>query len=814
MKVEIKHLTKLELREGKVELYGENGSLCIIPFLHFFHVEYTINSEHSSTDNIPQVLPAANTSTTAFNKSYDAIKELEDKFVIIQGDARLEVAKETGVISVYWKERLAFGGAIGNSDTVLPKFPLRIRAQSQELKDKSVSRDWPGEWPARFNFRSDPEDIFWGLGEKTGKLNKAYRRFKMFNRDALGYNPEFSDPMYISIPFYFQVNRRRSTIAAVYFPSEAVEEIDFLAESNFYTAVSLAKGPYAYIVFVGDTYREILANYLEVIGKPALPPKFAFGFFGSSMSYTEPSEAQQKIIEYFNKIEKYKIPCEGMYFSSGYIKAQNGRRYTFIWNKEKFPNPKEFIQTIHARGYRICCNLKPGFLIDHPWYEKLKAEKYFIEDERGQAAVEYYWGNYASLIDFSNEAAYSWWKEQIKKNFLELGISGIWNDNNEFELEDDGIQSKKSWPVLMSKASYEASQELFPGKRPWIISRAGFTGIQKFASTWSGDNVSDEKSMIMNIPMGFNLGLSGLFFYGHDIGGFYGPKPEKELLLRWCQSAVFQPRFIMHSWNPDGIPTEPWLYPEILDTIRSLIKLRYKFLPYLYSSAIRSVIESVPLEIPLWLEYFEDYALDADSLNHLVGDCIMVVPPRATGEHEVECRFPQGSMWISSDLTTWYQGESSLQVQYPEKQPLYFFKEGSAIAFESKESGPLEGYRDRLNVLVIPVSSETGQPSIARVYEDDGLSDVQEGSYYCFEFLQHKVGSTNMELSVKMKDQAFNGPIPRKLKLTLPPEYAFVLHQENETTLHTHYTLEFFNKDQTAQVEIVKVPDSSSPDIV
>ncbi|GAB6276630.1 MAG: glycoside hydrolase family 31 protein [Rectinema sp.] len=804
MKLEIKHLSTLLIRDNRAEIYGENGALLITPFQNFFHIEYKIGFSQNTIDqpvgNIARKYEAQGIHASKF----DLIEEREDKIIFIRGDAKLEVVKETAVVSIYWKNRLAFGGAVGNSDTVLPKFPLRIRYESKKAENQALGE----EWPAQFNFRSEPDDIFLGLGEKTGKLNKAYRRFKMFNRDALGYEPEYSDPLYISVPFYFQMSRRRSTIAGVYFPSEAAEEIDVLVESNFYTAVSMAKGPYSYTVFVGDTYREVLGQYLALTGMPALPPKFAFGFFGSSMSYTEQKDTQQKILEYFQKVEEYGIPCEGMYLSSGYIKADNGHRYTFLWNTEKFPDPKKNIQSLRNRGYRLCCNVKPGFLLDHPWYEMIKGKGYFIKNSRGEAEVEYYWGgNYASLIDFSKEAAYTWWKEQIKKVFLEFGIAGIWNDNNEFELEDDEIQETKKLPVLMAKASYEASLEVNPGKRPWIISRSGFTEIQKYSSTWTGDNVSDEKSMFLNISMGFNLGLSGIFFYGHDIGGFYGPRPEKDLLLRWCQSAVFQPRFIMHSWNPDGIPTEPWLYPEILDAIRGLIKLRYKFLPYIYSSAIRAVLESVPLEIPLWLEFFSDDALDVDSVNHLVGDALLIVPPQSVKASTVSCHFPKNTEWLSSNFATWYRGGSTIEVQYPTREPLYFFRAGSAIPFESKQSSPLEGYSDSLQVLIIPISDVSILSTVFTVYEDDGVSVLQEGSYNSFEFTQHKIENTSVQLSVTLKKHANTGPNPRMVQLSLPPGYAFY-DLYSRKYLNSLHTIRFSTKGQTESVRIEKLPNS------
>jgi alpha-glucosidase len=156
---------------------------------------------------------------------------------------------------------------------------------------------------------------------------------------------------------------------------------------------------------------------------------------------------------------------------------------------------------------------------------------------------------------------------------------------------------KNFLPVKMAQASYEALRKANPGKRPWLISRSGYSGLQRYARTWTGDNVSNYSTLKYNIAMGMNLGLSGLPIYGHDIGGFVGPKPDEELLLRWCQSAVFQPRFVMHSWKPDGWITEPWSFSSRLGAIRDFIRERYRFLPYIYDLAIRAMEYGIPLEM-------------------------------------------------------------------------------------------------------------------------------------------------------------------------------------------------------------------------
>jgi alpha-glucosidase len=168
-----------------------------------------------------------------------------------------------------------------------------------------------------------------------------------------------------------------------------------------------------------------------------------------------------------------------------------------------------------------------------------------------------------------------------------MGIEGVWNDNNEFALPDDnhtyqhsninssgvhhsqpsassvGSAGRALQTLLMASASYEALTETFPTRRPFLITRSGCPGIQRFASqTWSGDNSSSWHTLKHNIPMGLNAGLSGLVGYGHDVGGFVGPRPGKELFVRWVQNGVFHPRFCIHSWKDEGV-TEPWMYPDV-----------------------------------------------------------------------------------------------------------------------------------------------------------------------------------------------------------------------------------------------------------
>ena len=472
---------------------------------------------------------------------------------------------------------------IGHSDAVIPSGHLRI------IEEKGCVK---GIWNFPLDYFGDE---FYGLGDKSGPVNRRGGRFSMYNKDALAYDARYSDPLYKSVPFFMRKNSSNGEICGYYFPCSEIEYVDFGRESPLYYSVCVKDGPFCYYRIEGKDESEILSSYYELTGKPYFPPLYSFGYFGSSMNYVEPDDAEQRILEFFRKVEEKKIPCEGMYLSSGYVKHSDGKRYTFMWNKDKFPDPEKFFTDLENRGYRFTENIKPGFLTTHPLYDELDKKGYFVKGPDGKSVVEYYWGGNASFIDFANKEAVSWWKAMLKAQ----PCSGVWNDNNELEIEDPDVPWSKNrinYPVLMAKAAYEAKTEQYPGERPWIYSRAGTSGLQQYARTWTGDNTSTFEALEFNQYMGINLGLSGIPFYGHDLGGFFGPPPSEKLLREACKSGVLQSRFVIHSWRENGEPTEPWTYPDAEWEIVNRILEHYEYLPYIYSSAYNAVKCSVPME--------------------------------------------------------------------------------------------------------------------------------------------------------------------------------------------------------------------------
>lgn len=754
--------------------YGEGGSL----WIKVFSPEaIEIGYRFGGVDIDPSFQQGHDFLTDQWNVCFDddsyEFSVLEDnRFFHIELEGKnatpVEICLEklNGVVSVTRGRMLVHGGAMSNSDAVIPFYPVRCMQEHAEAIPLG-----------RFNFPLHSHDAFYGLGDKSGYPDRRGRRFRMYNRDSLGYDASNSDPLYKAVPFFLKHNKKLGTVCGLFFPSVLIGSVDFGRESPFYYSVEVKGGPFSYIVLLGETYRDIIASYCRLNGFPALPPLFSFGFFGSSMNYVEPDDAETRILRYFDTVERYGIPCEGMYVSSGYLKSSDGKRYAFLWNKQKFPDHGKFLQSLASRGYRLCMNIKPGILSSHPWYSRLAENGYFITDTKGKPYTEFFWGGEAAFIDFSNPEAKAWWKSQLKFQYLDHGCTGIWNDNNELEIEDTGLAAygdRSLYPVKMAQAAYEACKEKKPTERPWIYSRSGYSGLQRYARTWTGDNVSDWTSLRFNQYMGIGLGLAAMPFFGHDLGGFFGDLPEDELLIRSCQSAVFQPRFVIHSWREDGNPTEPWSYPEALDIIRAMIREHYRFIPYTYTCAFEASMTGTPIDRPLFLEFPDDETIDDRSVMTLYGPYILKVPAVDPGIRETVIRLPRNIYWYDPYEDMLHRGGQELTVELPLNEVRWLVEAGSVIPTSPGLDSLDTGLFPLVEFLLFP--GVAGQAVLFVYREDDGCTELSLGQWNEWAVAcayDMSTGSGTAGVSPKNIDDRLRGS-DRIFRLTLPPSFSFV----------------------------------------
>jgi alpha-glucosidase len=265
-----------------------------------------------------------------------------------------------------------------------------------------------------------------------------------------------------------------------------------------------------------------------------------------------------------------------------------------------------------------------------------------------------FWDGEGAHIDFTNLAAVAWWKEGLTRQVLDYGVDAGWNDNNEYGLwDEEAICAGFGEPtplsllrpvqaLLMTRATREAELAAKPCARPFTVTRAGGPGLQRYGQTWSGDNTTSWDSLKWNFRTGLGMSLSGMFNIGHDVGGFAGPPPDPELLIRWTQAGLLHPRFLMNSWKDDGVTTSPWLYPEALPTIRDALRLRLRLMPYLYSAMFQAHEAHIPVLTPTFVAFEDDPACFADADTAMFGPCLLAAPVLCDGAREVEVYLPRG----------------------------------------------------------------------------------------------------------------------------------------------------------------------------
>ena len=542
-----------------------------------------------------------------------------------------------------------------------------------------------GKGSYHYLLREEGEEIF-GLGDKTGPVNKAGMSFKLETFDSMGFDANSSDPLYKQAPFYICRNKIGSY--GIYYDTYSNGEIDFGREhNNYYYKYKVAKfeeEPLVYYVIFGNV-EQIVSRFLYLTGKAALPPRWSFRYCGSTMAYTDAPDSEKQLRGFLELVKKYDIDCGGFYLSSGYTQIGD-KRCVFNWNKDKIPDPKKLAEDFAKQGLHFLPNVKPAFLKEHPLYDFIASKGWFLKYSNGRPAIFPFWGGEASYLDFTNVDAFNFWSECVKENLIDYGYEAIWNDNNEYDVHDDDIYAhgfgtpikakliRPLFPLLMSMASRTAINE---EKRVMAVSRSGVAGTERVAQTWTGDNRTSFEDFRGNHKMAMTMALSGYRFFGQDIGGFAGPRPSQELFIRWIQYGLFTPRFVLHSWKEDGSVTMPWLYPELIPTVQKLFAFRKTLIPYIYSEANKAIEEYRPLIKPAFL-LDKDYDVESD--NFMLGDALLSSPVFDEGVEEIEIDLPNVK-------EGWYQGDNLVNGHLKAKAPLddlpnFFIKAGSVVPLD------------------------------------------------------------------------------------------------------------------------------------
>ena len=592
-----------------------------------------------------------------------------------------------------------------------------------------------------------PNAQLFGLGERATPGNRRGRTHILWNTDPAGYQVD-DEPIDLNVPVYLSVQEAgyKKLVSCILPP------VSFLTfyENSYYAEFDLGDttpniaahrfrgGELRYYIATGPV-PALVTRYTDLTGRHSLPPLWTLGYQQCRWSYY-PEARVRKLARDF---KDHAVPCDAIYLDIDYM---DGFR-CFTWDKERFPDLPQLVSDLRAQGIKIITIIDPAIKKDPHYavYNSGLTDDHFCTTPDGDVFHAPVWPGTSAFPDFTNPATREWWGA-LYKPLVDAGIAGFWNDMNEpaafasphpstlpnpirHNLEGRGgdhAEAHNLYGMQMARASAEGLRKLRPHTRPIIITRAGWAGVQRHATSWTGDNQSTWQSLRLTVPMTLGLGLSGIGITGPDIGGF-GGAADGELYTRWIQMAAFMPLFRAHTVK--GTPDqEPWSYGEpYLSIVRRFIQLRYELLPYLYTAIWQTCERGWPLVRPLW---WGDAPAPADAQDaFLCGDAFLVAPIGEPGADTRSVTLPAGA-WYNywTNQCTSAKAAKSTDVFAPLELIPLFVRGGSIIPMGEFAPSVEQRVQKFLRLSIYPLV-QPGQSS-SELYEDAGEGfSYQNGDY-------------------------------------------------------------------------------------
>lgn len=710
--------TELEFKgnlfPGKITTYKKNVDKLLFKADNGTRLQITVVRDsvlrfrYSTDENIPNDFSYAITKYASHGYNHLEIKEEKDKYIITTAKLICHVFKEDMRKSIYD----AADNTLISEDELGFHWEESYEHGGNVVKMSKVSRD--GE-------------SFYGLGDKPVHLNLKGKRFENWVTDSYAYG-RGTDPIYKTIPFYIGLHNSKSY--GVFFDNTFRSFFDFSHERRNITSFWAQGGEMNYYFIYGPEMNDVIVDYTDLTGKPhQMPPLWALGYHQCKWSYYPES----KVKEIANKFRELRIPCDAIYLDIDYMEGFR----CFTWNKEYFPDPKRMVKELEEDGFKTVVIIDPGIKIDMDYdvFREGLEKDYFCKRADGPYMKGKVWPGECYFPDFTKPEVREWWSGLFKELIEDIGVRGVWNDMNEpavmevpnktfpndvrHDYDGNPCSHRKAHNVYgmqMARATYQGLKKFAYPNRPFVITRAAYSGTQRYTSTWTGDNIATWEHLWIANVQAQRMCMSGFSFAGSDIGGF-AEQPNGELYARWIQLGAFHPFCRTHSSGDHG-DQEPWAFDiDVTDVVRKFIEIRYQLLPYLYSTFWQYANEGTPMLKPLVLFDQEDQQTHFRTDEFVCGDHILVCPvlePNAKGRRMY---VPRGKwfnywndeivvggkeQWVEADIDSMplFVKEGAILPKYPIQQYVgeleieeltldVFYKKGTekSIVFEDANDG-------------------------------------------------------------------------------------------------------------------------------
>ncbi|MBX7059463.1 MAG: hypothetical protein K1X75_15480 [Leptospirales bacterium] len=640
--------------------------------------------------------------------------------------------------------------------------------------------------PASFSVRLHEHDRVHGFGAATGALLRNEQSFQLLNLDTLFYS--IKGASYSSFPI-FLIRRKDNSFLCVLLNLTTPSQVQVRSDPAHPDGPGIYLQPlqppalagFDFFVIEGEL-PSIVQRVAELSGKPFLPPLWSLGFHQSRWSY----RSAERVLQIARRFRELQLPLDAIHLDIDYM----DRYRVFTWHPRNFPDPVEMHRKLSEMGVRTVAIVDPGVAqqSDYGVYQRGAEAGAFCLSSEQTPFIGKVWPGRTAFPDFTQPAVRRWWSEEHGALFA-AGVSGIWNDMNDpvlwmgkkyDPLHQDVLQADGQSLVRNTYANLEcqATNESFArhtGLRPFVLTRSAFTGIQKYAAVWTGDNHSSWDHLRQNLNMIVNLGLSGAPFCGADVGGFSGGHPfqgvlkaiklikNPELFSRWMELGALMPFFRVHTALYSHAQ-EPWSFgPDVLENSRKHMHRRYRLLPYIYSLAWEMHLSGAPLVRPLFYHYPEMRDTEADT-QFMLGTDLLAAPVLEKGARLRRVALPPGE-WYEFESMERYAGAQVLELSVrPGYYPL-FVRAGAILPCCSVARNAVESVAGGLILECYPAKAMEG-----RVRLDDGVS-VQSGvDLYEQAFRGEQDRSGNILISTQIVRKKYTPPF-QQLRLRLPPQF-------------------------------------------
>ncbi|UQA60674.1 TIM-barrel domain-containing protein [Polyangium aurulentum] len=717
-------LTDASIEPARVHLWGARSALEIrCPFPGVLRIRHAPSSA-AATLTHPELAPKQSWAVVADGATPISARRDGDLLRITAPSARIEIALPTGA----W----TFFDETGET-------PL---ARCEAISGATRAAFPMDRHEARISLHAPPGEAYLGFGEKVGTLDKRGQHFTFWNTDNFPPGVD-TDPLYASIPFFLAM---REGIAWGFFLDEPWRsEVDVASADPTRIAWETSGPELDVYLIVGPHPADVLRRYAALTGRPAMPPLWSLGAHQSRWGYERASDLREVVRGYRER----GLPLDVVHLDIDHMEAYKA----WTWDRARFPDPAALARELSAEGVKVVTIVDPSIKVEpgYPVYEEARARGYLVRLDRGDPLVGEVWADPAVFPDFTREEVRRFWADLHAPHF-ESGVAGIWNDMNEpscFSIRDargvpaakgerpsgigtlDGrtlpfeawhgdrrhLEMHNVYGLAMARATVEGFERHAPGRRPFVLTRAAFAGIQRFAAVWTGDFGSHFTHLEASIPMLIGLGLSGVPFVGADIPGFVG-RADGELFTRWMQAGLFYP--LMRNHGARGAPPrEPWRFGEpVLSLARAILERRYRLLPALYTAMREAAESGLPVMRPVaFVDPSDPEALRAfDQL--LFGEHLLVAPVVRPGQTKRLAYLPAGKWLEFSNLEPRggvIEGRRHVIADAPLDVVPVWLREGAALPLGAPRAHTTTANWPEITWHVHAAAAVNG-----RLYEDEG----------------------------------------------------------------------------------------------